>query len=144
METATINMQYPVRVWGISIVLGSVFVILHGLLTSISREFDILTFLGGTFLAALLGFVYSVPAFIVYYFSFRFLLKLIKSKVYLKLILSAIAILSMIVTFYFMLGKEFIYKGNADIFISYAIGIIIAGQIIRISKPEYSLKHQDL
>lgn len=134
METATISIQYPFRVWGVSIVLGPVFVILYGLLTSTSSEFDILAFLGGTILAALFGFVYSIPAFIVYYFCFRILLKGIKSKMHLRLILTAIAIFCMIVTFYFVLGQEFSYKGNADILLTYSIGIIIAGQLVRISK----------
>ena len=130
--TTTFRLQYPFKVWGISIVLGTALAILYGHLTSAGSEFDVIAFLGGTILGILFGFVFSIPAFFVYYISFRIFIKKIRSTVYLKLILTAIAVLSMIITFYFLFGREFSIKDQADLFLPYSIGIIIAGKSVRI------------
>jgi hypothetical protein len=136
MAIFNINSQYPFKVWGISILLGPFFTIIYGFLTSTNSEFDIPALFLGLFLAILFGIVFSIPAFLIYYFSYRLFRNTIKSETYLKLMLTLIAISCMIVTFYLLLGKEFNFKGDADFLLPYAGSIIVAGQLAKASRKE--------
>lgn len=73
------------------------------------------------FMFFLFGFVFSIPALVVYYFSFGIILDKVSSKTAAKLMLLAIAVPATLFTFY-LIGGTLMHP----LMISYSAALIVA------------------
>jgi hypothetical protein len=124
-----VNDIYPFKVWGCTVVLSPILLIIYMFLTSTSNgEIDLGAIIGFTFLADFLGATYSIPTFLVYYIAFLGCSRISFLNHWAKLLLSSLALFGMALTFYVMIGpSEFRPKSDINFLIPYAIGIICAG-----------------
>jgi len=115
------------------------FFILYTLIDYPNNTYDLSTLLWIIIQIFLLGFLLSIPSFILYYISyiiFRKFLETFKSIIYIKLALTLIAILCMFLTFLIFAGEAFTFREYSVLLIPYAIAIFIAGQMLKIVKSK--------
>jgi len=133
------NKNYLFKVWGMTIITGPIiFAITTFIITFKHSQFNSGIF---GFIAFSIGYgiLLSIPTFLICYFSFSKLYRTIKSSFKVKVILIIIALVSMLSTFYFLLGPE-AYNIKQDFAgitfsIEYGFCIIIFGLIFNI-KPK--------
>jgi hypothetical protein len=128
--------SYPIKVWILTIVIGP-FII--GLITSMgikgSADAGFLGFLSIVIFIILFGLIFSKPSFVIYYTSFFFLKRWLKSYLLLKFLLTGVALVSMLISVYIVYRAEYKDKG-VMVSLCYGVIMLILGFLLPIREKQ--------
>jgi len=129
------NIDYLFKVWILSLFLAPALLLAAGFLTSTNAEFDLPAIIGFAFLFVGYSFILSIPTLAVNLGVYIFIKSNKVAKLFLKIIIAAISILGLFITFYLAFGKETLTLSNDLIFpVAYSISIIISSMICRLKE----------
>jgi hypothetical protein len=119
-------LTYPLKHWLCTLALGPLILWMYDRL--FTHNNPMLSGIEFYFMFFLFGFVFSIPALVVYYFSFRIILGKVSSKIAAKLILLAIAVPATLFTFY-LIGGTLMHP----LMISYSAALIVASMFFKLN-----------
>jgi len=134
----SVNKYYAFKVWAATLICGSFLSIFLNIVRE-PESFELSYLLAGPPLLALGGAFVSLPAFAIYYCTYRILHKKIHSGIYLKFILCPLSIVGLLTTIYFFVSKDMLQPSNRDGFLftlSYVFCVVLAGILFKIFKEE--------
>jgi hypothetical protein len=131
------NKYYPLKVWLLTILMAPIFFLLTRIIIKGSPGIND-GVVKGIFYFILFGALYSIPSFVVFYFSFKLLIRQNMPAITLKLILFILAALLTFLTCNLIIeGPGFIHTINWDdltLPVIYSVAILFSCLLYRIRK----------
>ena len=132
---AIVKKDYPVKVWGLTILLAPALMILYAFITAFdnSKEGHVLWFY---LYSIIFGGLFSLPAFILAYMAFAIAISLNYSNKASKLVFFLTSFAGMIGTFYFFL-RENIFDFTTPFTWTYLAALIITTALCKIGSTSH-------
>lgn len=128
------NRNYPFVVWISTLLLGP---IVYFTIFSVNKTADFSAIFQIIFFFFLFGFLFSAPAFFIYLFLLKFLLKDNLPLLGTKILSCLTAIVTLICTMYVIGGGDF-DKGSYEFILAYSIPIVLSSLLLKLKKSQQS------
>jgi hypothetical protein len=125
----SMNKFYPFQLWLTTLGIGPILYVLYGLLSSNQNEASEIFALYPLFL--IIGLIYSIPLFLIFYIFFRLFAQLIPSSLAIKAIADILLVIGVFITFKVISGSEAL-----NLSIAYSFGIIMSSTFFKIKEPK--------
>ena len=142
MDTVITNKKYPFYLWLLSIVVAPILLVIIGMINLPDEIGASDTDVSGSLFVFLLfvvfGLLYSLPTFLMAFFSFKLLQQKFHHPMLLKLFIGVISIIGVFITFLLISGwNAFQWNGNRSGIVYtlvYATSIILTSLFLKVTK----------